>query len=101
MTALDARYVAARRVLLDALEALGPHGDAVVIAGAQAVYLHTGWGDVAVAPFTTDADLTLDPARLASAPELEHVMSKAGFRLAEPGGHVEPGLWTAEVEIDG
>ena len=38
---LDARYVAARRVLLDALTVLAPHGDAVILAGAQAVYLHT------------------------------------------------------------
>lgn len=32
-------YVAARRVLLDVLEALRPHLDAVVLVGAQAVYL--------------------------------------------------------------
>jgi hypothetical protein len=38
---VDARYVAARRVLLDALTALAPHGDAVILAGAQAIYLHT------------------------------------------------------------
>lgn len=35
---LDARYVAARRVLLDALTVLAPHGDAVILAGAQAIY---------------------------------------------------------------
>lgn len=31
--------VAARAALLDALEALGPHRDAVVLIGAQAIYL--------------------------------------------------------------
>jgi hypothetical protein len=50
----DPEYVAARRVLLDALEALGPHRKAVVLVGAQAIYLHVGEGDMAVAPFTTD-----------------------------------------------
>ena len=31
---LDPRYVAARRVLLDALVALAPHGKAIIVAGA-------------------------------------------------------------------
>jgi hypothetical protein len=39
---MDPGYVAARRVLLNALFALEAHLDALVIAGAQAVYLHTG-----------------------------------------------------------
>jgi hypothetical protein len=42
---LDPRCIAARRVLLDALTVLAPHGDAVILAGAQAVYLHTGTAD--------------------------------------------------------
>lgn len=50
MTEVDPRYVEARRVLLDALEALRPHRNAVIVAGAQAVYLHTGPGDLAIAP---------------------------------------------------
>lgn len=58
-------YVAARSVLLDALGGLGPHRDAVVLVGAQAVYLHTGNADFATAPTTTDADLALIPDRLA------------------------------------
>ena len=67
---LDPRYVAARRVLLDALTVLAPHGDAVILAGAQAVYLHTGAADLAIAPYTTDGDLVLDPLLLGEAPEL-------------------------------
>ncbi len=35
-------YVAARGVLLDALDALGEQRQAVILAGAQAIYLHTG-----------------------------------------------------------
>jgi len=58
---VDELYVIARRVPLDALEALGPHRDATILVGAQAIYLHTGDADLAVAEYTTDADLALDP----------------------------------------
>jgi hypothetical protein len=93
---LDPRYIAARRVLLDALTVLEPHGDAVILAGAQAVYLHTGAADLAIAPYTTDGDLVLDPLLLGDAPELEAGMTAAGFHLQpQPGGHVEPGIWLA------
>jgi hypothetical protein len=47
---VDPRYVEARRVLLDALTALAPHGAGIIVAGAQAVYLRTGEADIAVAP---------------------------------------------------
>jgi hypothetical protein len=60
----DPLYVAARRVLLDALEAIEPHLGALVLVGAQAAYLHAGEADLAVAPYTTDGDLALDPTRL-------------------------------------
>lgn len=49
-------YVQARAVLLDALDGLGPHRDAVILVGAQAVYAHTGDADFVTAPTTTDAD---------------------------------------------
>jgi hypothetical protein len=93
----EPEYVAARRVLLDALDALGAHRDALVLVGAQAIYLHTGEGDLAVAPYTTDGDLALDPARLSSEPTLEDAMRLAGFRLEE-----QPGIWrgAGAVEID-
>jgi len=59
MTTPDPLYVAARRVLLDALQALGEQRNAVVLVGAQAIYLRVGEADfeVTVAPYTTDADL--------------------------------------------
>jgi hypothetical protein len=101
VSAVDPRYVAARRALLDALIGLESHADALVIAGAQAVYLHTGDGDLAVAPFTTDADLAVNPERLASAPLIEAAMKEAGFQPALLGGHVEPGIWMTEVEVAG
>lgn len=98
---VDPRYVEARRILLDALTALAPHGAAVIVAGAQAVYLQTGESDMAVAPYTTDADLALDPTLLGDAPELEAAMSGAGFRLSEIGGNVEPGIWVASGRVEG
>lgn len=58
----DPQYVVARSVLLDALEALEAQREAVVLVGAQAIYLHTGAIELAVAEFTTDADIILDPA---------------------------------------
>jgi hypothetical protein len=65
----DPLYVAARVALLDALEALGEQRRAVVLVGAQAVYLHTGEATVAVAPYTTDADLAIDPSLLQASPK--------------------------------
>ena len=40
--AIDPVYVGARNVLLNALAALGPQCKAVILVGAQAIYLHTG-----------------------------------------------------------
>jgi hypothetical protein len=95
----DPRYVAARRVLLDALTVLAPHGDAVILAGAQAVYLQTGAADLAIAPYTTDGDLVLDPLLLGEVPELEAGMSAAGFHLQpQPGGHAAPRSWLSVDE---
>jgi hypothetical protein len=77
---VDPRYVEARRVLLDALIVLAPH--AIVVAGAQAVYLRTGAGDLPVAPYTADGDLVVDPTLLSATPVIESAMVAAGFRLA-------------------
>jgi hypothetical protein len=56
-------YVQARRALLDALTALRPHLEAVVLIGAQAVYLRTEGRLPGYQPFTTDADLVTTPPR--------------------------------------
>ena len=55
--------VASRRALLDALDALRPHLDAVVVVGAQAIYMHTGAAPVALAETTKDSDLAVDSRR--------------------------------------
>lgn len=97
MATIDPRYVAARRVLLDALEALSAHGQAVIVAGAQAVYLRTGEGEVGIAPYTTDGDLAIDPATLKDEPQLEAAMRAAHFTRDV----TEPGIWLATTTVDG
>jgi hypothetical protein len=98
---IDPTYVEARRVLLDALTALAPQGSAVIVAGAQAIYLRTGDADLAIAPYTTDADLTIDPSGLVDEPALDSAMRSAGFDLSVADGHVEPGVWITSATVDG
>lgn len=96
-------YVA-RRVLLDALEALAEHRRALILVGAQAVYAHTDDADLEViAPYTTDADLSIDPARIADEPTIIAAMSSAGFQLKNKGGAggTEPGTWLMTTVVDG
>ena len=92
----DPLYVAARRSLLNALDALRPHLGAVVVVGAQAVYLRTGSSDLGIAPYTTDGDLALDPTILGDHPELGEAMRGAGFQIL-----ADPGTWLATELIDG
>jgi hypothetical protein len=89
-------YVAARRVLLDAVEALRKHPDPVVLIGAQAIYVRTGSADfdVAVAPYTTDADLALNPEVLGTDPQIDQVLPAAGFTRTS-----SPGRWVTTVSI--
>lgn len=93
---LDPQYVVARGVLLDALQALGAQRDAVVVVGAQAIYLHTGAIELAVAEYTTDADITIDPALLHESPEIESAMRAALF---ERGNRL--GAWIVYRDIAG
>ena len=97
-------YVLARRVLLDALDALATQRGAVILVGAQAIYLHTGEGDLAVPPFTLDGDLGLDPDALRAQPKLGAMLTAAGFhRTDQPGiwGTTRPlGRTTVEVTVD-
>ena len=88
-------YIVARTVLLDALDALGEQRDAVVLVGAQAIYLHTGDADIAVPAFTTDGDLVIEPARLKDEPKLAEAMVRAHF---QPG--LQPGSWLATRNVD-
>ena len=93
----DPLYVAARRVLLDAVEAIRDHLDALVLVGAQAVYVHAGEADLAVAPTTTDGDLAIDPERLGPKPILEDALGRAGFKR-EPDA---VGIWQTSVDVEG
>ena len=52
----DQRTISAREGLLDAVEALGAHGEAVILVGAQAIYVHTGEADA--------LDLQFPPSRM-------------------------------------
>ena len=87
---MDELYVLARRVLLDALAALGPHREATTVVGAHAVYLRVGDADLAVAPHTTDGDIAIEPAALGKAPPLEQAFTHAGFL---PKGGDSVGVW--------
>jgi hypothetical protein len=88
----EREYVAARRALLDALEAIDPHRNAIVVVGAQAVYVHTGAADLAVPEFTTDADLAVDPGALGAEPRLDSALAEKGFVRdgAQPGIYWSP-----------
>jgi hypothetical protein len=89
---LRIEYVEARKVLLDVLETLRDHLDALVIVGAQAVYLRTEGRLPMYQAFTTDADVVIDPDRLGPIPPLGDAMRSAGFVLTS-----EPGVWEAHV----
>jgi hypothetical protein len=91
--------VRTREVLIDALEALDEHRGAVIVIGAQAVYLWTGGMDVALAESTKDSDVALDPRTLSEDPRVEAAMRAAGFLPAANG---QPGSWVSHdgVPVD-
>lgn len=83
--------VAARSALLDALDALAAHRGALVLIGAQAIYLHTEAAIVALAEATKDSDLAVDPRKLDDEPLLDDSMARAGFHRDVV--HPQPGAW--------
>lgn len=90
--------IAARRVLLDALEALAEHRDGLVLVGAQAIYLYTGDADVPIATTTKDSDIALIPIRLASDPTLDAAMTAAGFNHDRSAQ--QPGEWSSRKALE-
>ena len=90
----DPLYVRARSVLFDGLDALIEHADSVILVGEQAVYLHAGEADFAVAPHTTDGDLAIDARTLSSYPLLEVAMVSRGFARDQ-----QPGSWVSRDDI--
>lgn len=95
--AVDDLLVGARSALLDALEALNEQRDAVVVVGAQAVYLRSGHTRVAIAEATKDGDLALDPRELPREPLLEDAMKTAGF--VPDAVKRQPGAWLSPAGI--
>lgn len=94
---IPAEYVIARKVLLDALVALGAQRKAVILVGAQAVYLQVGEANLAVPVMTTDGDLMLNPHLLVDIPLINAAMLAGGFVAMK-----QPGAWQGEhhVQID-
>ena len=87
----DPVYVRARTTLLNAADALVEQLDAVVLVGAQAIYLHTGDADFTVAEYTTDADICVVPTDLSDKPLLAEALEARGFSLREhPGRWISP-----------
>ena len=82
----DPLYIRARTALLDAADALAEQLDALVLVGAQAIYLHTCLADFAVAEYTTDADFCVAPAVLTDAPLPPQLLEARGF---------VPGAWSS------
>jgi CRISPR-associated endonuclease Cas2 len=74
------------------VEALAGQVDAVVLVGAQAVYLRTQDAELSTQVYTADGDLALDPKALADEPRLEQAMRSAGF-FQQPAGSRQPGQW--------
>jgi hypothetical protein len=89
--------VAARSALLDALEALTEQRNALVLIGAQAIYIHTGSAPIALPETTKDSDVALDPRVLSDSPLLEEAMRRANFyRDVE---NPQPGGWLSATGI--
>lgn len=86
----DDLLVRARSALIDAVTALDDQRDAVIVIGAQAVYLRTGGIDTALAETTKDSDVALDPRMLSDEPHIEAAMRAAGFL---PSANGQPGAW--------
>jgi hypothetical protein len=87
MSDLSPEYIAARRVLLDALSALEEHLGNLILVGAQAVYHHTGESDLNVPLMTTDADLAINVDDLADVPEIGGALRAARFTPGSNPGH--------------
>lgn len=83
--------IRSRAAMLDALEALAPHRDSIIVIGAHAIYIRQPTSSTTLAPLTKDSDLALDPRSLPAKPKLEEVMKGAGFSL-DPESR-QPGLW--------
>lgn len=87
----DDLLIRSRSALLDALQALDAQRNAVIVIGAQAIYLRTSSAPVALAEATKDSDLALDPRLLRNDPLIEKAMRDAHFLPNLESG--QPGAW--------
>ncbi len=93
----ESLLASSRAALLDALEALEAHRDSVIVIGAQAIYLRASSRQVALAEFTKDSDLALDPRSLGEDPRVEEAMTNAGFHPNLTSSN--PGEWESPAGI--
>lgn len=100
MLGADPQLISARRVLLDALDALGPHASSVVVIGAQAIYLWITSSAIAVAEMTTDADFALNRETLQPDPPLEQLLESAGFTRSTDPSQIGVWLSAESLELD-
>jgi len=100
-TEYSEEYIVARAVLLDALEALDEQRKALILVGSQAIYLHTGNAGLAVAEYTTDSDIAIDPNSLMPETTLTKAMESAGFTLDNGHDGKSVGIWSTLREIKG
>jgi hypothetical protein len=88
-------YTVARQNLLHALHALEIYRrDAIVVVGAQAIYLQTHEADTSpFLPFTLDSDLAVDPRKLETVPPIRQTLIEHGYqhRADNPGLYWAPG----------
>jgi len=87
----DPVLIAARRALLDALDALADHRASIIVIGAQALYMHTGGLNLALAEETKDADIAVDSRHLQENPRVEQALRDARFYPDDTKR--QPGAW--------
>lgn len=99
---LDPRYVAARRVLLDALTVLAPHGDAIIpgrCPGRLPPHGHRRPGHRSLHHRRRSRTGPATPRRGSGARSRD--VHRRVPSSAAPGGHVEPGIWLASASAAG
>ncbi len=95
MNGVHNEFVAARKNLIRILGALAIYDPrAVIVVGAQAVYLRTVDVILPFAPFTYDSDLALDPRILATTPPIRATLIANGYVHRDN----QPGLYWASQE---
>lgn len=81
-------------MLFDGFDALGPHLEAIILVGAQAIYLHVGDAEFSLPPFTRDGDLVLDREVLGGEPLIDELLEAADFVASD-----QPGSWLSREGV--